>query len=114
MFTWNLSVNMRAVKAFPYLVLVTMALAEKNSYFSMDADRRLESDVLSTVSAVSARQCTMRCLAAAGCMASNWQEANRTCELLDAHGTPVAAAGYTLLTRKALLEYTNALCGWIH
>ena len=34
------------------------------------------------------------------CMACNWQEATETCELVEAHTTPVSAQGYKSYTSK--------------
>ena len=95
--------DMDIFQACVYLVSVVVAIvdADKKSMFKMASDHKIGSSVDASVPAVTARQCTMKCLASTSCNACNWHEATRTCELLGAHDTPVAAAGYTAFTRES-------------
>ena len=85
-------------------VVFILPVAKMSSVFGKMSDYRVGSNIQITVPAYSAIQCSAKCLASGGCLACNWHEATRTCELLGAHDTPVAAPGYTALMSKAKSE----------
>ena len=98
---------------FPLLVTswfvsaaLTLEGANKTSTFDVAADKKFESDVLTSIPDASKIFCAKECLDSVNCTACNWHEPTRTCDLLRATALPVAAPGYTALTRKGISLYS--------
>ena len=91
---------MKNVQLLLVLCCGSLVTCVKNFKFAFEKNKRYATDIIDTLTARSARQCTLRCIGTTACRITNWKEDGAVCELVGAYGDPVDAVEYNAYSRK--------------